>query len=76
MCLDLVLKFPSATNDKFESHWLELILRCVRVSHELRSALGEKAIYRVLEHEKNKNRLADIHCRFLCAFLEVVGIIF
>uniref|UniRef100_A0A1I8BS48 Uncharacterized protein n=1 Tax=Meloidogyne hapla TaxID=6305 RepID=A0A1I8BS48_MELHA len=70
MCLELLLKFPNGTNNKLESQWLELSLRCIRCSQELRSALGETAIDRILELEQNKERLTDLHCRFLCAFLE------
>lgn len=59
-----------------ESQWIELILRCVRCSQELRSVLGETSINKILELKENKEKLTDIHCRFLCSFLEVCEEIF
>uniref|UniRef100_A0A915NE45 Uncharacterized protein n=1 Tax=Meloidogyne floridensis TaxID=298350 RepID=A0A915NE45_9BILA len=70
LCLQLLLKYPNGSTNKLESQWIELILRCVRCSQELRSVLGETSINKILELKENKEKLTDIHCRFLCSFLE------
>uniref|UniRef100_A0A915MB93 Uncharacterized protein n=1 Tax=Meloidogyne javanica TaxID=6303 RepID=A0A915MB93_MELJA len=63
LCLQLLLKYPNGSNNKLESQWIELILRCVRCSQELRSVLGETSINKILELKENKEKLTDIHCQ-------------